>query len=302
MTTMLALVQQATAEMGIPVPATVAGNTSQDVIQQLALLNAVGYELQREYQWQNLLVEYRFTTQYLTTTGTWTTAAATVTGIPSTATLAASTWMATGTGINNDTYIQSVDSATQVTLSQTPSAAGTAATITFAQTKYTMPTDFDRLIDRTQWDKSKRWEMLGPETPQQWQWLKSSYISTGPRIRWTRMGGYFQIWPAIAANEYLGLEYISKNWVLAAADVTPSKSSLTVDTDTCIFPDRLMVLGLKLKYFEIKGFDTTAIYRDYMMQKDIAKANDGGAKILSMAPRDSQVLITIAQVPDSGYG
>jgi len=165
-----------------------------------------------------------------------------------------------------------------------------------------MPTDFDRLIDRTQWDKSKRWEMLGPETPQQWQWLKSSYISTGPRIRWTRMGGYFQIWPAIAANEYLGLEYISKNWVLAAADVTPSKSSLTVDTDTCIFPDRLMVLGLKLKYFEIKGFDTTAIYRDYMMQKDIAKANDGGAKILSMAPRDSQVLITIAQVPDSGYG
>lgn len=302
MATMLALMQQASVEMGLASPASVAGNTSTDVVQTLALMNAVGYEVQREYQWQKLTKEYRFTTQYLATTGTWTTAAATVTAIPTTAALAADTWMATGTGIPQDTYIYSVDSGTQVTLTQIPTTAGTAAAITFAQTKYAMPDDFDRLVDRTEWDKSKHWEMLGPSTAQQWQWLKSGYISTGPRIRFRPLGGYFQVWPMLSTNEYLGFEYVSNLWVTGTGLTDPNKTAFTADDDTCVFPDRLMVLGTKLKYFEIKGFDTTAIYRDYKAQLEIAKANDAGSPTLSMAPRVSTVLIGWENIPDSNYG
>jgi hypothetical protein len=297
---MLQLIQQATGELGLAVPTLVAGSTAQDTIQQLALLNAVGYELQRQFDWQALCTEYRFTTSYLTTTGTWTTSAATVTGIPTTAALAANTWLASGTGIPQDTYIQSVDSGTQVTLTQTPTAAGTAATINFSKTKYALPSDYDRLIDRTEWDKSKHWEMLGPESPQQWQFLKSGYIATGPRLRFRVMGNYFQIWPGVTTSEYLGFEYVSKNWVSSASGT--GKSSFTVDTDTCAFPDRLMVLGLKLKYWEIKGFDTTALYRDYITQLDIAKATDRGSKTLSMNPRLTEVLISANNIPDSGFG
>lgn len=301
---MLALMQQASAEMGLAVPTAVAGNTATDVVQGLALLNAVGYELQRQHQWQRLTKEYRFTSQYLTSTGTWSTAAATVASIPSTAALVASTWaVASGTGIPTDTYIQSVDSGTQVTLTNTPTSAGTAAAITFAQTKYAFPSDYDRLIDNTDWDKSKHWQMIGPETAQQWQFLKSGYISTGPRVRFRPLGGYFQIYPPITGNELLGLEYVSNQWVLAAADtVTPSKSAFTVDTDTCVFPDRLMVLGLKLKYFEVKGFETAALFRDYVMQLDLAKSHDAGSPTISMAPRISSVLIEPDQIPDTNYG
>lgn len=302
MATMLALMQQASVEMGLASPSAVAGNTSTDVVQTLALMNAVGYEVLREYQWQKITKEYRFTTQYLATTGTWTTSAATITSIPTTAALAANTWMATGTGIPQDTYVASVDSGTQVTLTQTPTSAGTVADVTFAQTKYPMPDDFDRLIDRTDWDKSKHWEMLGPSTPQQWQWLKSGYISTGPRVRFRPLGGYFQVWPMLATNEYLGFEYISTYWVTATGLILPNQGSLTADTDTCVFPDRLMVLGTKLKYFEIKGFDTTALYRDYKSQLEIAKANDAGSPTLSMAPRISTVLIGWENIPDSNYG
>lgn len=298
MATALQIIQQATAELGLTVPTFVVGNTSTDTVQLLALLNSVGYELQRQHQWQAICTEYRFTTQYLITTGVWSTAAATVTSIPTTAALSANTWMATGTGINQDTYISSVDSATQVTLTQTPSAAGTA--ISFMKTKYTMPADYDRQIDRTNWDKSKHWEMLGPETAQQWQYIKSGYIATGPRVRYRLLGGYFQIWPGMTTAEYLGFEYVSKYWALDASSV--SKGSFTVDTDTCIFPDRLMVLGLKLKYREAKGFDTTAIYRDYISQLDIAKANDAGSATLTMAPKPSSILIQPENVPDSGYG
>lgn len=298
--TMLTLVQRVSNELGLASPNSVAGNTSLDVIQILALLNATGYELINRHEWNALTTESRFTTSFLTTTGTWTTSAATVTSIPTTASLSAGLYSVIGTGIPQDTYIQSVDSGTQVTLTQTPTSAGTAASITFAKTKYALPSDYDRLVSRTQWDKSKHWEMLGPETSQQWQWLKSGYIATGPRVRFRILGSYFQIFPPVTTAEYIGFEYISKNW--AADSGGTGKSAFTADTDTSIFNDTLLVLGTKLKYFEAKGFDTTALYRDFNMQLDAEIASDHDAPTLSMAPRMSEVLIGYDNIPDSGYG
>jgi len=303
--TLLQIVQSAAGELGLSVPQSVASNQSLDTVQMLYLLNGLGGDLAREYDWQQLTRAYRFTTQFLTTTGTWTSSAATVTGIHSTAMLSAVTWQAaSGTGIPQDTAIQSVDSGTQVTLTQTPTAAAVASAISFGQTQYSMPSDYDRTVDRTQWDKTKHWEMLGPCSAQQWEWLKSGYISTGPRIRWRILGQYFQIWPVVVGNEYLGFEYVSKNWVLssAAENNIGNQAAFAADTDTSIFPDRLMITGLKLRYLDAKGFDSTAAQMAWMSELNIAKANDGGSATLSMAPRPSSVLINGDNLPDSGYG
>jgi hypothetical protein len=292
-------VQQVTNELGVPTPTTVAGNTNQDVIQILALMNASGYELLRKADWRELTQAYSFFTSYTTTTGTYTTSALTITGIPSTASLD-TTYMVVGTGIPNATFITSVDSATQVTISNYSTSNVTAGTIYFQKVKYALPSDYDSIVPRTQWDKSKHWEMLGPESAQQWEWLLSGFISTGPRIRWRLLGGYFQIWPGYSANENLGFEYRSKGWALSAAGAV--KNSFTVDTDTCIYPDRLVVLSTKLKYFQAKGFDTTALYRDYLTEFETSVAQDTSAANLSFAPRPGSVLIGWDNIPDSGYG
>jgi hypothetical protein len=205
--------------------------------------------------------------------------------------------MVTGNGINQDTYVQSVDSPTQVTMSQAAAASGTGVTLTFAQTKYAFPVDYQRIIDRTQWDKSKHWEMLGPESPQQWQWLKSGYIATGPRIRWRILGNTFQIWPGVSTSEYLGFEYVSKYWVTDVSG-TP-KGSFTSDTDTCQFDDRLMVAGLKLKYFGIKGFETQILQDEYDAILSSVKGEEQGAPMLSFAPRLSSYLLGPENIPDS---
>jgi hypothetical protein len=76
---MLQLVQQVTNELGVPTPTTVAGNTNQDVIQILALMNASGYELLRKADWRELTIPYSFFTEYTTTTGDYTTTALTTT-------------------------------------------------------------------------------------------------------------------------------------------------------------------------------------------------------------------------------
>ena len=303
MANLLQLVQQATGEMGLAVPTQVAGNTSTDVIQLNYLINAAGYELSREFPWEALNREYRFYTQYQQSYGVVTAGSSTITGVDAAVVTAinaaiATNWMITGTGINQDTYIVTA-TGTTVTVSQLPTASGTVE-LTFGQTKYPLPSDYDRQIDRTHYDKSKRWEMLGPETPQQWQFLKSSYISTGPRMRYRIMGGEFQIWPIISTNEYLGYEYISNAWADSAAGVP--QTSFVLDTDTCIFPDRLMVLALKKKYFEVKGFDTSSFQRDYDMELNISKANDQGSATLSFAPRAANVLIGYENIPDANFG
>ncbi len=286
-------------------PTTVIGNTNQDITQMLALINAEGDALAHEKDWQAQQIQYIFTAPFYTYTGTTTSGSTSVTAMSSIAGISTNPtyFQVTGIGIPQDCFVTAAVGST-VTLNQAATASGTAVSLTFSQILFAPPSDFDRQIDRTQWDKSKHWEMLGPNTPQQREWLRSGWISTGPRIRYSYMGGYFMIWPPLGSTESLSFEYVSKYWVLATAPTTlaPTKQAFSVDTDTCIFPDALMRALIKLKYFEVKGFDTTAFYRDYTTQRDLAKGADAGSLTLSMAPRPSSVLIGWDNLPDSGYG
>jgi hypothetical protein len=296
--TMLQLMQQTSSELGLVAPTTVASNTSQDVIQLLALMNSAGYELLKEFDWRAIQKEYRFYTQAYTYTGYTVEGSYQITGMSGTAGLN-DKFMLTGDNIDQDTSVVSVDSSVQITMNTKATGTG-FATFTFGQTKYDLPPDYEVITDRTQWDKTKHWEMLGPEDAQQWQWLKSGYISTGPRVRWRILGQYFQIWPIMNTQEYLGFEYRSKAWAESAAGVP--QNSFTADTDTTIFDDRLMVMLTKLKYFQIKNFDTTALQQTYDRYLSVVKSNDKGAPNLSFAPYPSKVLIGYANIPDTGYG
>jgi hypothetical protein len=102
----------------------------------------------------------------------------------------------------------------------------------------------------------------------------------------------------MSTAEYLGFEYLSKYWAIDGTTGMP-KAAFVNDDDTCIFPDRLMVLGLKRKYFEIKGFDTSRFDRDYEQEYDLARSHDAGAPTLSQSPRMSSILIGWESIPDS---
>lgn len=299
--TMLQLVQQTAAELNLAVPTYVAGNTSQDVQQILALMNGSGYDLLKEYDWQALQVQYRFYTQSLTANAT------TVNGSTS-LTFEAGTdlsnvnyqWQLSGYNIPQDTYVVSANNTTKVVVMSQMATGSGIQSVVCAQTAYDLPADFETITNRTMWDKSKHWEMLGAEDAQQWQWLKSGYISTGPRVRWRILDNQFCIWPIMNTQEYLGWEYRSKGWARSATNQI--KNSFTVDSDTTVLDDRIMVLSTKMKYWAIKGFDTTSVSQEYQRYLSVAKANDKGAPNLSFSPQASRVLIGYANIPDTGYG
>ena len=285
---LLQLVQQVTAELNLAIPTYVIGNPSQDVQQVLALMNRAGYNLVKEHDWQALELEYRFYTNAITTTCNTTNGTYLLNNIPSTANLD-SNYSIIGTSIPQDTYVDTVLDANSLTTTQLSSATSVGGTVTFSRTIYPLPPDYETITDNTHWDKTKHWQMLGPVDAQQWQWLKSGYISTGPRVRWRILGNEFQIWPPYNTQEYLGFEYRSKGFVRDT--VGNVKNSFTADTDTTVLDDTIIVLATKLKYFQIKSFDTTALQQDYQRYLSIAKANDKGSATLSFAPQPSAVLI-----------
>ena len=150
--TMLQLVQQVTSELNLVVPTYVAGNTSQDTVQILALMNRAGYDLTKEYDWRALEKEYRFYTQFVNTTGSSTTNGYVITNVQNfvaqDGTDIDSTYMVTGNSFPQDTYVVSIDKvAKTVTVNQKCSGNQTDASVLFSKTKYTLPPDFETITD-----------------------------------------------------------------------------------------------------------------------------------------------------------
>jgi hypothetical protein len=120
-------------------------------------------------------------------------------------------------------------------------------------------------------------------------------------MRYRILGNTLQIWPPATTTSRLGLEYMSKSWVVAV-DGTTYKTSFTADTDSALYPDRLMITGAKFELWNAKGLDVTTLRADYDDQLEKAKAQDKGAPTLSMGNRSTQMFISPGSIPDSGYG
>ena len=305
--TWLSIVQAVADEMGLSPRPTVVSGATDDLARQLgALANRLGDMHLRRRDWTTLSTECVITTAEPTTlTGTLTQNSAVVTGLSSTAALQAGLFAVTGTYIVQGARIASVDSATQVTLTE-PATGDGSQDLIFGQDTYSVPADFNSFIDRTHWDRSRRWELIGPMSPQEDEWMRSGIVATGPRRRFRQVGrtNYsFRIWPpptAVDSPAVLAFEYMSNYWAQNASG-TP-QARFVSDTDTCVFPDDIMVMGTKWLWLQSKGFDYQQMQKDWATAVDTAQAQDGGSRTLNMAQSPWPVLIGAGNVPDTGFG
>lgn len=293
-------------ELALTRPGSVT-DTDAQVRQLVALANRTGNDLMKEVDWTDLQSEYVIEfTGATVLTGTTTLNSRIVTGISSTAAITPATAFAvTGTGMQNAARVATVDSATQVTLTEAATASGTVA-LTFTKDTFPIPTDFDRYIDQTQWDRRFQWELIGPQSPQEDQFQRSGVTTTGPRRKFRQIGrgvNAFRIWPppAGAADSpgTLVWEYISNQWVNKALGTFAA--SLTANDDTVIFPDDLLIMGIKWRFWQIKGFAYADLQAEYIDWVNREKARDGGQKILSLAPRRTAGLISPDNIQDASF-
>lgn len=306
------LVNAAQAELGLA-PSTSIYSTSTDLtaIQMGALANRCLDELREMARWTVLQFEYNIVVSPATaTTGNMAANSAVITGIPSTAAFAANFWAVSGAGIPQAARILSVDSATQVTMTMenTNDTAVTATDLLFAKDTYALPSDFDYYNNDTMWDRTNFWQLVGPDSPQRDQYLRSGITPLVPRRQWRQAGPYasrWRIWPPpneIAAPLQLVFEYLSTNAVDVNGLGTSYASSFVNDTDTCLLNENALIMGLKWMFWEIKGFGSyVTLQNRWVDYVNRLNARDGGSPTLSMARREGSGLISPANIPDGNY-
>jgi hypothetical protein len=299
--TLLQLVDQVSGELGLSQPAAVIGSTNNQTVQLLALAQRLGKDLVREYEWQRLVKAYVLqTTAGISTTGTITAGSKVITSMGTTTGLEVGN-VVTGTGQAPYAEILSIDSGTQVTLN-TPVATSTAAvSMTFAKQDYDLPTDFDRMISDTNWDRTNHWRNLGTKTSQEWQWLQGGIISVGPRERYRIYNNHLRIFQALTSIYTFAFEYVSNYWVIPSGAVQGKKSAYTLDTDSTVFPDDLMLAGLKFYFLKAKKLDYSVELGEFMRALSYTKAQDVPVPAQSLAPIGMNPLVGPWSVQDGNW-
>lgn len=168
---------------------------------------------------------------------------------------------------------------------------------------YALPSDYDHMSRQTQWDRTNHWELQGPVNAQDWQMFKSGISSTGPRRRFRIYNNLIYLDPIPADVATLAFEYTSNAWILDN-DGTTRKAEFSEDTDTILLPEALFIKGVKLRLWNLKGFDTSLFAQEYDREKSRMIAQDGGGRraLRLGGGRNGFPFLSHRNYPDSGFG
>ena len=141
-------------------------------------------------------------------------------------------------------------------------------------------------------------------------------MALGPRRHFRQIGApgpnqlaspynNYRIWPPpsndVTSPLQLVFEYISNAPVFSAATSTRIKY-FTADTDIPVLDDRAVIMGIKWRFWEQKGFDWEMKRSDYDDYVQRLISRDGGAKTLSLARGEQPgFYLNSYQVPDGYY-
>ncbi len=334
--TLLQIYNTAADELGLNRTSVVANSTDIQVRRLFALINRDLREQVKDKDWTVLQAEYDLhVAQPITTTCDTILNSYQLTNIPDTSALLPGIFVCNADNIPVAARVKSVDTPTQVTLSEPATASAPQVSCVFAQDTYPEPPGFDRFINQTWWDRTNRWSLLGPMSPQIDQWHRSGVVTIGPRRFWRQVPAFsgidfaadfgadfsadfntafntglaafnYRLWPPPSALDTpinIVFEYITNLSVVGTSGGNAGVAQTTFlnDSDICLLDSDMLVLGAKWRMWQIQGFDYLPMQQEYLDYVARLYANDGGAKTLNMAQRRWQYLITSSNVQDANW-
>jgi hypothetical protein len=233
--TALQVIQQAAAELGLPVPSSGISSQEQTSIQLVALLNSAGYEMTYGHDWQLLRKKATITTE-----------------------------------ANKD--------------------------------EYDLPSDFGRIVNQTIWSSDQMLSLYGPLSPQDWEANLEGGVANGPHTAFCFKGNKILFTPSPASSgDTITFDYISNGWLQSYLDPSIYTNHITNDLDTVLFDFFLMVKFLKVKMWNAKGLDSTALETDLNRLFQAIIGGEKGARIQSLTPRRGFHSVA-NNIPITGYG
>ena len=147
-----------------------------------------------------------------------------------------------------------------------------------AQTGYPVAA-FERMAKGTDvWNTTNDWPITGPLTSEEWADVTVRTVVSLPQ-NWRLIGGVLNIYPP-KSGDGIQYEYVSNKWIYQAG--TTLATTLIGDTDTFVFPEQLMEMGLVWRFKQAKQLDYAEDLKTYERYFLDAVASDrGGRRIIS---------------------
>lgn len=168
---------------------------------------------------------------------------------------------------------------------------------------FDLPGDFWQFIDQTQWNKNTQLPAIGPVSPQAWQQIMIRMPKVVLTFLWQIRDQKLWIQSPPDSPQDFSFMYMSQGWCIDADNPELFKNEASKNGDRILFNAYLMKLLTRVKWLEIKGFDSSAAMRDFQVNYENRKGDEQGAQILTMAGRAGlPYLNVLTNAPDTGYG
>lgn len=172
-----------------------------------------------------------------------------------------------------------------------------ASTAAAAQTD-AIPSDFDRFIDGTFYNRTAKRHVEGPLTPQEWQ--NAQAVSATTVIESFRQrGNSILITPTPSTGITYAYEYVSNQWCESSGGT--DQSAWAADTDVGLLSEELMTLGLVWRFKKANGLDYSEEFRTYELQLSQAITRDGGKPTLHAGKKVNPFKPRGVYVPDGNW-
>lgn len=163
------------------------------------------------------------------------------------------------------------------------------------------PSDFQRAIAETFWNRSTNEKVYGPLNDEEWGYANgATFTSANWQSVMFRYDG-LHIFPVPTIAETIAFDYII-NTPVQATGGGAYKTNFTVDTDVYLLGDRILTLGIVWRYKQSKGRDYAEDMRNYELALRALYSRERGApRTLSISPSETE-WPPEGVVSDSGFG
>lgn len=175
-------------------------------------------------------------------------------------------------------------------------------TTSIGVTNYPIPADLDSFASDAQWNYTTRLPAVGPLADWEWQMLKARNLAgTTFTMLFRIVEGEVVFYETPSTVQTIVMPYTGRGWVLNNAG-TDYQDNILADDDQIIYDQILFKMGLKLKWREAKGFDTTAATKNFNTALSKARSADTPGRTLSMVSTADYPYLGVINIPDTNYG
>ena len=167
---------------------------------------------------------------------------------------------------------------------------------------YALPSDFDRLVLETSYNRSDNDILTGPISSSEYQLVNHGMATTGTtekfRLKAASNALKFELDPTPSSTQTIGFEYVSTQFCQSSGG--SGQAVWTADTDTGILDETTMEMGITWRFKAAHGLEYGEDYKQYQLEVRQAVARNGSSPVLQLD--DARKLIIGPYQSDGNYG